>query len=446
MGVSLLPFLNQKGDSGHSDVLEAAMIKARVALVAAVSTTLVILVSAAWGRERVLHSFHDHPADQPVAGLVLDSAGNLYGTTAFGGDTKCFNGCGTVFKLAHASRGGWSYSVIHSFHGGRDGAGPAGTLVVDLAGDLYGTTQAGGSNACGGGCGTVFELTPTSGGAWTENVVYRFGGTNGQQPYAGVTLDAAGNIYGTTFVGGSGNCMGGCGVVFELTPSGGRWSETVLYNFDGGSDGALPVAPLIFDGQGDLFGTAQQGGAGSCGGNTCGVVFELTPSSGGGWGENVLYSFTGGEDGGVPLGGLIFDSVGNLYGTTDAGGSLACGGCGTVFKLTPSAGGWTETVIHSFQGAEDGANPYNVSLVSDQAGNLYGTTLFGGLAACDCGAAFKLAPSTGGTWSNSLLYAFDGVHGSTPDAGLILDAARNLYGTTSEGGSDGFGVVFKITP
>lgn len=424
------------------------MIKARALLAAAaVITTLVTLASGAWAHEKVLHSFLNRPADQSVAGLVFDSAGNLYGTTAFGGRARCFAGCGTVFELTLVSDGGWAYRVIYAFRGGRDGAGPTGTLAVDSAGNLYGTTQAGGSNACSGGCGTVFELSPSSGGGWTENVLYRFSGANGQQPYAGVTLDAAGNIYGTTFVGGSGNCTDGCGVAYELTPSGSQWNETVLYSFTGGNDGGYPVASMIFDSQGNLYGTAARGGIGSCGGVTCGVVFELTPS-GSSWAETVLYSFKGGkQDGGGPIGALVFDPAGNLYGTTNGGGSQTCNdGCGTVFELTPSANAWTETVIHKFQSGWDGAVPYNVALVRDQAGALYGTTLLGGRSTCDCGTVFKLTPGSNGKWSRSSLYAFDGKHGGNPDAGVTLDPKGNLYGTAGGGGARGFGVVFEVTP
>jgi uncharacterized repeat protein (TIGR03803 family) len=422
-----------------------SIIVRRAALVAvAVITSLVSLPIAAWGVERVLHSFRDEPAEQPVAGLAFDSTGNLYGTTAFGGNTRCFNGCGTVFKLAPAAGGALSYSVLYSFRGGQDGAGPAGTITIDSFGNLYGTTQSGGSDSCSGGCGTVFELSPSPGGGWIENVLYRFDGVSGQQPYAGVILDSVGNIYGTTLVGGSGSCKDGCGVVFKLELSG-QWSETVLYSFSGGSDGALPVAPLIFDAQGNLYGTAAQGGVGSCGGTVCGVVFELT-SSGAGWTENVLYSFKGGKDGGSPNGGLIFDLTGNLYGTTGGGGSQTCrDGCGTVFELTPSAGGWAEAVLHRFQGGKDGASPYTVSLVFDPAGNLYGTTLLGGQGTCGCGTVFKLAPGSGGKWTKSSLYSFDGTHGGSPDTGVVIGAA-GLYGTTASGGADGLGVVFEISP
>jgi uncharacterized repeat protein (TIGR03803 family) len=419
-----------------------------VPVTVAVVAALITLVSAALGRERVIHSFQDHPADLPVAGLIFDSAGNLYGTTHFGGDPLCDLGCGTVFKLAPISGGGWSYSVIYSFHGGRDGGGPAGALAIDSAGNLYGTTESGGSNECGGGgCGTVFKLTPSSRGKWAENVLYRFNGTSGELPYAGVVLDAAGNIYGTTIMGGSAGCSGGCGVAFELTRSGSQWNESVLYRFSGGSDGAYPYAPLIFDVQGNLYGTASQGGVGLCGGVTCGVAFELTPSSGGGWTEKVLYSFRGGKDGGSPVGGLSFDSAGNLYGTTYTGGSKVCQhGCGTVFELTQSSGQWTETILHRFQGGKDGANPYSVSLVRDQVGNLYGTTVMGGQSVCNCGTVFKLTPGTDGQWTRRSVYAFDGKHGSFPYAGLVINATGTLYGTAVGGGSSGFGVVFEIMP
>jgi uncharacterized repeat protein (TIGR03803 family) len=422
----------------------------RAALVAmAITLCLITLTSAALGSQKVLHSFHGHPADQPDAALVFDSAGNLYGTTAFGGRSGCFAGCGTVFELSPTSGGGWSYRAIYSFHGGSDGDDPIGTLVFDTAGNLYGTTQAGGSNACSGGCGTVFELTPATGGGWTESVLYRFDGTDGQQPYAGVTLDTAGNIYGTTFVGGSGACPGGCGIAFQLTFSSGVWNETVLYAFNGGSDGANPETPLTFDALGNLYGTTVSGGTGSCGGAPCGVVFELTPSSGGGWTQSVLHSFKGGKkDGGGPIGGLIFDLAGNLYGTTNNGGSRKCGadGCGTVFELTSSAGVWTETILHKFQGGTDGSTPYNVALVIDSAGALYGTTLLGGRSACNCGTVFKLTPGSSGKWSRKTLYAFDGTRGSNPNAGLIFDGTGSLYGTANSGGADGLGVAFKITP
>jgi uncharacterized repeat protein (TIGR03803 family) len=421
--------------------------KPKTALVIAAFIACGIAENSALGREMVLHSFHNHPANQPIAGLVMDAAGNLYGTTVFGGDKRCFDGCGTVFELAPLAGGGWSYTVIYAFHGGQDGASPAGTLSTDLAGNLNGTTQGGGSNACSGGCGTVFELSPTSNGGWTENVLFRFDGKDGQQPYAGVVLDAAGNLYGTTFVGGSDNCLDGCGVAFELSPSGGQWSETILHTFTGGSDGEAPVAPMVLDTQGNLYGTTDQGGTGSCGGASCGLVFKLTPT-GNDWTETVLYRFKGGkEDGGIPHGALIFDLTGNLYGTTFGGGSNACSdGCGTVFKLTPSGNAWTETVLHRFQGGRDGANPYNVALVLDQAGALYGTTVYGGRSTCDCGTAFKLTPASNGKFNRTLLYAFDGKHGANPNAGVILDAMGNIFSTAVGGGSDGFGVVFEITP
>ncbi|MFI5115931.1 MAG: choice-of-anchor tandem repeat GloVer-containing protein, partial [Terriglobales bacterium] len=260
--------------------------------------------------------------------------------------------------------------VLYTFQGGTgDGAFPQAGLIFDTAGNLYGTTSLGGAY----GFGTVFELTPTAGGTWTEKVLYSFknDGTDGSNPKAGVIFDAAGNLYGTTSLGGAGVCQGaGCGTVFELTPAaGGTWTEKVLHSFGGATDGVIPEAGLIFDAAGNLYGTTGYGGP-----YNWGTVFELTPAAGGTWTENVLYSFQGGADGAGPAAGLVFDAAGNLYGTTEVGGAGVCqgNGCGTVFELTPAAGGtWTENVLYRFQSGADGANPYD-ALIFDAAGNLYG--------------------------------------------------------------------------
>jgi uncharacterized repeat protein (TIGR03803 family) len=293
-------------------------------------------------------------------------------------------------------------------------------------GNLYGTTFAGGSYVCSGGCGTVFKLTPSG----TETVLYRFTGGDGANPTAGLIADASGNLYGTTELGGGANgCSGGCGTVFKLTPSG---TETVLYRFTGGSDGASPFAALIADGAGNLYGTTFFGGA-----SGHGTVFKLTPSGT----ETVLYSFTGGSDGANPLAGLIADAAGNIYGMTNNGGA---GSFGTVFKLIPSG---NLAVLHSFSGGSDGAFPGLGSLIADAAGNLYGMTVEGGGSGCGaigCGTVFKLTPS--GT--ETVLYRFTGgSDGAFPHAGLIAgliaDAAGHLYGTTNGSGS-GNGTVFEI--
>jgi uncharacterized repeat protein (TIGR03803 family) len=299
----------------------------------------------------------------PYAGLISDSAGNLYGTTEFGGSYNK----GTVFEVTPNATGSWTGSLLYSFTGGLDGAQPSGGLTFDAAGNLYGTTSFGGSANCKLGCGTIFKLTPTSGG-WAETVVYTFtGGSDGSEPYARLVSDAQGNFYGTTLLGGNLGtlCTSGCGTVFKLSSVNGAWKENVLYAFAGGNDGAWPHASLTFDGAGNLYSTTNGGGTyGS------GTVFRLTAGS---WTESVLYNFTGGQDGKQPPGSLIFDTAGNLYGTTSKGGVK---GYGVVFKLLPtSQGSWQEQVLHSF-GNAPAAKPV-AGLVMDARGNLYGTTLLG---------------------------------------------------------------------
>lgn len=328
----------------------------------AMLAAFLMMVSSGWGavRERVIHSFLARPSIHPRAGLVFDKAGNLYGTAAGGGNGP--GSYGTVFKLSPTVEGGVTYSVIHVFKGA-DGATPLGTLVFDSVGDLYGTTQYGGKNDRG----TVFELTPSPNGTWTETTLYSFGAESGpdaSEPEAGVIFDAAGtNLYGTTSAGG----VNGLGAVFELSPVGGGWNEAVLYSFDG-SSGASPFAPLVFDSGGNLYGTTYIGGAGF------GTVFELANAFGS-WTENVLYSFANGM--GNPYSALVFDSDGNLFGTTQGGG---------VFKLSPTRdGNWMESVISDL--AQCGGNSL-APLIFDQMGNLYGTT--SGQAT---GGVFRLTPS-----------------------------------------------------
>ena len=325
--------------------------------------------------EQVLLSFDGTDGADPLANLIFDAAGNLYGTTYAGGSY----GLGTVFELTPSMGGGWTEKVLHNFGQGSDGSQPAGGLIFDAAGRLYGTTYFGGSN----GYGTVFQLIPSAGGDWTEKVLHSFSGTDGSNPvYGSLTFDAAGNLYGTTYAGGS----YGVGAVFELTPSmGGGWSEKVLHNFGQGSDGSQPVGGLIFDAAGRLYGTTQVGGS-----FYHGTVFELTPEPGGDWTEKVLHNFSGGADGAVPNVGLIFDAAHNLYGTTDLGGAY---GWGTVFELAPSphavGGGWTAQVLHNFGQGSDGADPYG-TLIFDPAGNLYGVTEYGGAYHFYDGTVFEL--------------------------------------------------------
>ena len=380
----------------------------------------------------VLHRFTHNTGGGilPDAGLIGDSAGNLYGTTSDGGGPSSF---GVVFKLDKTGE-----TVLYRFTGGADGLGPAARLVRDPAGNLYGTTSRGGTS----GYGVVFKLDTTG----TETVLHSFtGGADGAYPgMGGLIRDSAGNLYGTTGFGGNSGCGGsGCGVVFKLDSTG---TETVLHRFRGaeGADGANPSGALIADSAGNLYGTTEDGGTvGPCRSDPepgCGVVFKLDTTHM----ETVLYSFTGGSDGAQPYAGLIRDSAGNLYGTTENGGLVGCPdgfACGVVFKLDTTG---TEAVLYSFTGGADGGNPY-AGLIRDSAGNFYGSTGNGGTFGH--GVVFKL--DTTGT--ETVLHGFTGgTDGSSPIAGLTRDSAGNLYGTTAAGGSgcqgDGCGVVFRLEP
>jgi uncharacterized repeat protein (TIGR03803 family) len=346
-----------------------------------------------------------------------------------------------------------SARVIDSFTGA-NGSYPMGDLIFDRSGNVYGVDAYGGNvtTYCtngGKGCGTVFELSPLGGGKWQSTVLYTFSGTgtDGADPYAGLVRDASGNLYGTTYYGGNTagceNGEKGCGLVFELSPtSGGEWTETVIYKFNDGSSGYAPLGSLVFDSAGNLYGTAIIGGASG----SFGTVFELSPNSSGVWNETVLYTFQGGNDGEFPDSGVIFDNAGNLYGTVSSGGPNL--GQGYVFKLSPnSSGEWTKTDLYVFHGS-DGNGP--AGLTFDKAGNLYGVTGSGGdTSGCygiGCGVAYELSPNTSGEWTEMLLYTFDNSVGTHPDSRLSFDAAGNIYGTAAGGGNkNGLGIVFKLS-
>jgi uncharacterized repeat protein (TIGR03803 family) len=393
-------------------------------------------------QESILYNFSGGAdGGSPYAGLIFDASGNLYGTTAKGGDQNN----GTVFELTPQKGGSWTEKVPYEFNpNGRGGANPFAGLIFDEAGNLYGTTNDLGTH----NDGTVFKLSPTEGGHWTESALHQFNEGNGKDggaPWAGLISDSQGNFYGTTETGGT----HGGGIVFELSPkAGGGWKETVLYNFSHyGKDGSYPWAGLVRDAAGNLYGTTSYGGT-----FDWGTVFELSPKAGGGWKETVLHNFNGNvrTDGYTPMAGLVLDAAGNLYGTTYFGGTF---GVGTVFELSPKArGGWKETVLHSFNdNGSDGYGP-QAGLILDAAGNLYGTTLIGGSAVCtyygSCGTVFELMPQADGSWTEKVLHSFsdDGTDGYWPYASLTLDAAGNLYGTTWAGGAQGNGTVFEITP
>jgi uncharacterized repeat protein (TIGR03803 family) len=407
--------------------------------------------SAAW-KEKVLHNFNDSRKDgyNPVGGLVSATAGRFYGTTESGGDS----GFGTVFVVMPEEKGTWTEKVVHSFSGSPNGVYPEGRLVIDPDGNLYGATAYGGEY----GDGTVFELRPAAGGRWNEKVLHSFNGSDGAAPGGGLVLDAAGNLYGTTTSGGLG-CDGyGCGVVFRLTHDpDGHWKEVVLHKFSG-KDGALPEGDLVFDAAGDLYGTTYGNFFRGCSSYDCGTVFKLTPSANGQWNEEVLHRFKdNGKDGYFPSGGVVLDSRGGLYGTTSAGGGSACygNGCGTVFRLTHGANRkWVETLLHIFDNNNnDGTDPVG-PLTFDRGRNLYGTTYSGG--SHSYGTVFRLSRCRKEKWTEKILYNFcsaygcmDGTH---PEGGLIFDAAGDLYGTAFGGLSDSRlnfyprGNVFELAP
>jgi len=377
-------------------------------------------------RGRILYTLAPYPAcGDPVSGLIADAHGNLYGTTLTGGGAN--DGC--VFKLS-PSHEGWQQTIIHSFGGG-DGNGPYGGLTLDAAGNIYGTTGNGG--AYNGG--VAFKLSPSANGSWTESVLYSFGsGDDARGPQCKLIFDRQGNLYGTTDVGGSHNV----GTVFELSPSSGGWNETILYSFTGGisgPDGSFPVGGLVMDREGRLYGVTIDGGE-----HGEGTIFELTPSDTG-YTEKIIHSFDG-TDGANPD-SLAMDKNGNLYATTEFGGY----GWGAVTELIKqSDGGWGENVLHIMD-ANDG---YWVvgPVVFDKAGNLYAAAELGAINGM--GSVFMLTPTESGPWTETMLHRFDfqfpnGKDGRNPYAGVIIVDGK-LFGTTSNGGTYDGGIVFELTP
>ena len=319
--------------------------------------------------ETVLHNFNGNDGSDPVGGLILDAAGSLYGATVLGGGPYKY---GTIFELTKGSEG-WKETILHRFGFSKYGCCPQASLVMDDAGNLFGTAS------------VAFELSATADG-WKETVLHDFTGQHGDgsDAYAGLILDAAGNLYGETAMGGTGTgCGGGCGTVYELQPTSAGWKEHILHDFGTGGDNmAYPEGPLMLDKIGHLYGTA--------GGGTYadGAVYKLTLQSDGRWKSTIIHSFTGGANGESVGGGVVMDKAGNLYGTTIAGGSPNCE-CGLVYKLSPGIGGkWIFKVLHTFVGT-DGAQPVG-ELILDDKGNLYGNTITGG--AGGYGVAFQLTP------------------------------------------------------
>lgn len=318
----------------------------------------------------------------------------------------------------------------------KHGANPYAGLIFDGSGNLYGTTAEGGAQ----NDGTVFQLTPGANGEWTEKVLHSFTGNDGSAPGGGLTFDGAGDLCGTTHSGGA----YGFGTVFQLTRgANGKWKEKLLHSFNG-SDGAYPIGSLIVDAAGSIYGTTEGGGA-YCSGpfQGCGTVFQLTPDAHGKWAEKVLHSFGNGSDGVLPSGGLVFDPKGNMYGPTSQGGAQ---GGGAVFEMMPGAKAkWKEKVLYSFGVTDNGGAVPCEGLIFDAAGNLYGTTTLGGDNGV--GNAFQLSLKPNGKWVMKILHTFGGSDGAEPFAGLILDKAGNLYGTTTLGGnSQDYGTAFRLRP
>ncbi len=370
----------------------------------------------------------------PAGALLMDGAGNFYGTNTQGGA----NNGGTIFELIPNGQGVFRYKVLYECSKTFDCTLPVGSLVMDASGNLYGSTL----------WGHVFEMTKTSSGGWTATVLYNFGIE--VAPPSSLILDTAGNLYGINPTGGSHNL----GYVFELSPSPGGWSLARLHDFSG-PDGAATtgatedqVGGLIFDTAGNLYGATVAGGTSkNCTGG-CGVVFELSKDSGS-WTETVLHSLSA-TDGANPIAPLMIDANGNLYGTASNGGAK---GFGSAFKLSRSSGAWQTRVLHSFTGARlDGEFP-DSALVMDQIGNLYGTTESGGAdhQSCDvfndhgCGTVFELSPS-GVQWRETILKAFSGGTDGAFPQGVILDRAGNLLGAAQGGGRLFEGLIFEISP
>jgi uncharacterized repeat protein (TIGR03803 family) len=364
---------------------------------------------------KVVHNFtNGSDGGYPLSGLTMDSKGNFYGTTNSGGTY----GHGGIFRMN--SSGG--IIPLYNFTGGKDGSAPVGGLILDAANALYGTTSGGGTYSNG----AIFKVMGK-----TEVVLYSFaGGKDGSNPEAGLTFDAAGNLYGTTSAGGA----SGNGTVFRLNApatKGARWTKTILYSFGTGTDGAVPVAGVSLDAGGNVYGTTSLGGdAGN------GTIFELT--NGAAWTETILHYFQNADDGATPYAGLIADAAGNFYGAATQGGT---GGGGTIFELTPSGTNWTFNVLYGLPGW--GISGSFRDLMFDTSGNLYGTTH------CDgdytAGTVWELVPSAG-AWTYNQLYDFTGNADGLYSFSNLVSSQGELYGTTKQGGKYGYGVVFEVIP
>lgn len=420
-------------------------------IVAAVLFALAAGTLASTQTFQVLHNFtNGADGSGPLTGLTMSVTGDLYGTAHYRR-----GGYGSVYRLKREGQG-WIFSTLYDFAGANSGAYPYARPLIASDGSLYGTAETGPDFGClGSGCGVLYHLRPqptfqrSATMPWLNTVVLNFGqygnGAGGLDPQGDLTTDLLGNIYGTTTHGGP-YCGpdNGCGVVYAISQIGGSFTENVLYAFHNNGDGDLPLGGVVFDSSGDLFGVTEYGA-------THGVVYELSPSLGG-WVQRVLHSFQGtnhGADGDYPFGGLIIDSAGNLYGTTEGGGA---NGVGIVFQLMPVGNDFIFNKLYDFTSVPGNNGPYygpKDKLTLDTAGNLYGTTYT--LGVNHCGSVFKLSPSAEG-WIYTSLHDFTcGNDGGGPVSSVLIDSAGNLYGTASDGGTGtdcqgNCGVVWEITP
>jgi uncharacterized repeat protein (TIGR03803 family) len=419
------------------------LLRLTVAALAVSSAFMAVAVSPATAQTfTVLHNFTaGTDGSGPQSGVTFDRGGNVYGTTAYGGTANGCDGCGAVYKLSHAGQG-WIANPLYNFKGPAqdDGVTPTGGVVFGPDGALYGTTYRGGTN----NFGTVFQLRPPANACksvlcfWNETILHAFGALpDSEYPGQGnLVFDTAGNLYGTTIYGGGFelDCDDqSCGAAYEMSRTNGVWTESVICPLGSCTfPGFWPMAGLTFDTAGNLYGTVT---------NTSGGVFEMLPQDNGSWSSNTLYSFLS-QPQYDPAGGVILDAAGNVYGTTAGGGT---GQGGTVFELVKSGNTYTFTVLYNFpySGVQQLPGP-QANLTMDSAGNLYGTTLFGG--AMDCGRVFKLSPA-GGSWNFTSLHDFTCVaDGGKPFSNVAFGPDGNLYGTASTGGAYGSGVVWEITP
>jgi hypothetical protein len=387
----------------------------------------------AGSRWKVLYHFDGGNDGAAPNAMILGPKGNLYGTAQGGGDSTCvyyYSGCGVVFEMTRSSKGEWQEVVLYSFQGGPDGGLPVGNLASDASGNLYGTTTFGGTGSCQLGCGTVFELSPSQ-NSWTETVLYSFqNGSDGAYPN-GLTFDASGNLFGVNRVSGE-------DAIFEISPArrdSAAWTETTIYY----SGGSTLSSNLIFH-HGLLYETYPAGYP-----QQFGEVFDLQ-QVGQSWQETDLFGFKGGGNGGKPESGIIFDNRGRMYGTAVGGGN----DWGIAFELRLSAGQWKQVMLHNFcswNNCADGALP-SAPLTFDRHGNLYGMTAEGGTGngngCTGCGVVFELSPTMTGRWKETVLHDFQGKDGEGTSNSLILDNKGNIYGIGS--GIVGLGMVFELTP